>query len=654
MNANNREHILICLTALSSNDKTIELAYSLSKSLDAELSAIYIETPDDIKYDEIDTDSFKSDINKVEKYGAQLTILYGNNKIQSIEDYARTAKITKIVIGRDRIIKKWNFRYPTLVEKLELELPNIDIYSVNEISIKRAPKVKNKQNGRIYKSIFISIALLIIATLLGLWLEKLGFKEANIITIYILSVLLTAYLTEGQLYGIFSSVLSVLVFNFFFTNPRFSLQAYDAGYPLTFLIMFAASFLTSSLTTKVKKQAEENARKAYRTEVLLTANRNLQQAESVEDILEETAMQMRKLLSKTILVYSTIQDKIQKPIVYTIDENMDKFDDSIFDKTEQETAMWVYNNNKNAGASTDVFPNAKCLYFAIRGNSKVYAVAGIVLYPDKKIDNYEKSLLLALLGECGITLEKQIISEERKIYELESQQEQLRSNLLRAISHDLRTPLTSISGNADMLLNNKIKMNESQKDDIYNDIYNDSMWLINLVENLLSITRMDNKNLELNMKAEFISEVIEEAINHIQRVNKSHIIRTDFENDMLMAKMDTPLIIQIIINLIDNAIKYTAKGSEIVISTREENNIIYISVKDNGKGISQEAKDRIFNMFYTASSIRTDGRRGLGLGLFLCKSIVEAHHGEISVTENIPCGTIFTFTLAKEEVLLNE
>jgi len=270
------------------------------------------------------------------------------------------------------------------------------------------------------------------------------------------------------------------------------------------------------------------------------------------------------------------------------------------------------------------------------------------------LEAFEKSLMIAMLGECAMALEKEILNEAQRQISMQIEQEQLRANLLRAISHDLRTPLTSISGNAGILMGNSSVLNEDQKKGLYTDIYDDSMWLINLVENLLSITRIDNGSLDLNMQPELLEEVVAEALLHINRNSVNHHIETILSDELLMAKMDSRLIIQVIINIVDNAIKYTQPGSHIIISAKKEGEIVRVEIADNGSGIADEAKVKLFDMFYTANNTCGDSRRGLGLGLSLCKSIIQAHSGTIYVSDNVPQGTVFGFTLQREEVNVHE
>ena len=243
---------------------------------------------------------------------------------------------------------------------------------------------------------------------------------------------------------------------------------------------------------------------------------------------------------------------------------------------------------------------------------------------------------------------------EKEAAAILAKSEQLRANLLRTISHDLRTPLTSISGNASNLISNGSHFDEETKQKLYEDIYTDSMWLINLVENLLSATRIEEGRMTLRVTTELLSDIIEEVVQYSSRKLHQHHLTVDCKDDLILVKADTKLIVQVIANLVDNAIKYTPQNSSITISARTTGSMAEISVADNGPGISEEDKDKIFDKFYCGSNKIADSRRSVGLGLFLCKAIVEAHGGTIHVEDNLPHGAIFRFTLPREEIVLHE
>ena len=225
---------------------------------------------------------------------------------------------------------------------------------------------------------------------------------------------------------------------------------------------------------------------------------------------------------------------------------------------------------------------------------------------------------------------------------------------MRAISHDLRTPLTAISGNASNLMSNGAMFDEATKQQLYADIYDDSMWLINLVENLLAVTRIEDGRMQLKLTTELMDEIVTEALSHVHRKKGEHPIRVVSREDFLFAKIDARLMVQVIINLVDNAVKYTPLETEIEIQMEKKEDKVVISVKDQGPGIPDSYKPYVFDMFFTGENKISDNRRSLGLGLALCKSIVNAHGGEICVSDALPHGAVFTFSLPAGEVQLHE
>ena len=319
---------------------------------------------------------------------------------------------------------------------------------------------------------------------------------------------------------------------------------------------------------------------------------------------------------------------------------------------EQQIARWVCENRQHAGASTHHFPQAKCLYLAIRSGDNVYGVIGIPLQKET-LDSFEYSILLSVINECALAMENAKNALEKEKNAVMAKNEQLRADLLRAISHDLRTPLCSISGNADMLLGNSDRLDEATKHQIYSDIYDDSEWLIGVVENLLSITRLNDGRLKFKFTDQLLDEVIAESLRHISRKHDDYKIVTDCE-ELVLARMDVRLIMQVLVNLVDNAIKYTPPGSVIFIRGTKTDGKAQISVEDNGPGIPEEMKTHIFEMFYTGKTTVADSHRSLGLGLALCHSIIEAHEGTLVLTDHNPHGCNFTFTLPLSEVTLNE
>ena len=287
---------------------------------------------------------------------------------------------------------------------------------------------------------------------------------------------------------------------------------------------------------------------------------------------------------------------------------------------------------------------------AIRGENRVWAVAGIRADNAPSIDEYRKNLMISILDECALALEKDHMTREKQRVEESARQEALRANLLRAISHDLRTPLTSISGNAAILLEDSEDLSEPQKKALYASVYDDAIWLSGLVENLLTITRTEDGTIKLNLQSEMVADAIEEALRHLDRNAAKRNISTDLQDDLLMARMDSALIVQVLINLINNAVKYTPENAKITIGAKYQDGMAELWVEDDGQGIPEGDEDKVFEMFYTGVKRSADSRRGIGLGLALCRTIVQAHGGEINVKNIQPHGARFWFTLPVAEV----
>ena len=491
--------------------------------------------------------------------------------------------------------------------------------------------------------------MLCLCTGIGYLFSDFGFSSANVIVVYIIGVLAIAMLTSGRSYSLAASIMSVLIFNFFFTQPYFSMFS-DPSHIMTFIVMFAAALLISSITARIRIQTRQTALRVYRTEVLLETSQKLQQALGVEQVLSVTAAQLGKLLDRSILIYPAENGRLLSPLLFPVNEDNDL--NAYLTGREREIAQWTLENDRRAGSGTGMFQKADGLYMAIHAKGRVFAVAGIAMQNAPQLESFEKTLTVAILDECGLVLENERSRREKREIEERARAEELRANLLRAISHDLRTPLTNISGTAALLMENELS--EDKRRQMYESVYDDAGWLINLVENLLSITRMEGGSRIENMQPELLDDVFREAVSHADRKLGEHELSVRISDDLLMAYMDARLIIQVIINLLNNAVKYTTPGSHISLSAKAQGDSVLISVADDGDGIGDDAKDKIFDMFYTAGKASSDARRGLGLGLALCKSIVGAHGGSINVSDNVPHGAVFTFDLKRAEVQADE
>ena len=618
-------------------------------------TALFVETKEFQWMTQTDKERLQTNIHLAQQLNASIETVYGDDVAYQIAEFSRLSGVTKIVLGRSGIPRRPWFHKASLTERLIELSPELDIHIIPDNGLNSQLSAKRREIMHIPSvsvlDLLKSALILAVSTLIGFLFYHLGFTEANIITLYILGVMLVSVSTKSSVCSFIASIVSVLTFNFFFTVPRFSLHAYDSAYPVTFLVMFLASLLTGSLASKLKSHAKRSAQVAWRTKLLFEANQTLQKASSQEEIVCVTAKQLLKIFQRDIIAYRIDPEGQMKPELFLVDDMAST--DCYTSEKEQKVARWVVTNNKRAGAGTETFSDSICTYLSIRTGDQVYGVVGIAA-SDKPLDSFESSILLSVLGECALALENQKNLEEKEAAAVLAKNEQLRANLLRSISHDLRTPLTSISGNASNLLSNGNLFDTKTKEQMYTDIYDDAMWLINLVENLLSVSRLEEGRMNLHVTTELIDEVVAEALRHINRKSVEYQLQVQNSDEYLLAQIDAKLIVQVLINIVDNAIKYTPPGSEIAISWKRNGAFIEISVADNGPGISDEAKPHVFDMFYSASNRIADSRRSMGLGLALCKSIVNAHGGEITVTDHLPHGSIFTFSVPAGEVELHE
>ena len=603
-----KEHILVCLSSAPSNAKIIRTAATMAKAFQCSFTALFVQTPSYDGWMDADRERLRDNAQLAQSLGAAVETVLGDDVSYQIAEYARLSRVTKIVIGRSTATRKHPWSKPTLTEKLITMAPNVDIHIIPDAYVGSAYRARGAKANPwvLLRDWAVSLLILFFATAVGWAFSKVGFTEANIMAIYLLAVLLTAVATSSRSSYILSALGSVLVFNFFFTSPRFSLRVYEDGAPMTFFILIVAALIVGSLTDRLKSQVRQSTRAAYRTNLLFETNQMLQKAATEEEIFQVARNQLQKLSDRQLAVYPGV----------------------------------TANGRENA------------TIYLIKTAARVYG--SVILEGTQPLEAFENSVLLSILGECALALENMRNAKEKEEAKLLAENEKLRSNLLRSISHDLRTPLTAISGNAGMLLADGESLSRETKNQMYTDIYDDAAWLYNLVENLLAVTRIEEGRMRLNTQPQLVEEIVSEAMQHISRKACEHSIRVVNRDELLLARCDARLIVQVIINLVDNAIKYTPVGSHIALETWAEGGQAVFSLSDDGPGIPDGEKERIFQMFYTGSNPIADSRRSLGLGLGLCKSIITAHGGEITVSDSASGGTQFTFTIPSGEVEVHE
>lgn len=501
-------------------------------------------------------------------------------------------------------------------------------------------------------------AVLAGCTLIGLLFRSLGFSDATIISVYILGVLVSAVLVTSYISNIIVSFEAMIVFNFFFTQPLFTLHAYDAEYPVTFVVMLIVSFISTTVAARLKAIAVQSDATYARTKLLFDTASRLHMLSDYHEILNTTGVQLAKLMNKPVCIYDMMKGPEQY-LLFAPGESSAR--ELPTDAKILGPVKWVCRFNEEAGSGTDRFPSSTMRFLPVSSNEHVYAVVG---YDPESADDerpvadkpsqFDRGLIVSILGECSMALEMEKIRREKEEEVLRRKNEKLRADLLRAISHDLRTPLTSILGNASNLLTSGVEFDEEMRHRLYSDIYDDSVWLISLVENLLAVSRIEDGSLQLHTKLELVDDIIAEALLHIDRRSSEYTIINEPCEETLLVDVDGRLIVQVLINLINNAVRYTPPGTTIRISSTGMVDCAKVTVSDDGPGIPDDEKEQVFAMFYSGSGKVTDSKRSLGLGLALCRSIVRAHGCEIMLDDNMPHGCIFSFTLPMKEVTLHD
>ncbi len=650
------EHTLVCLSPSPSSARILQTAAKMAEAFGGSFTALYVRTPAAKFMSEADSLRLQSNLRLAELSGAEIVTVSGEDIAFQISEFARISGVTRLVIGRSAVERRHFWSKPTLTERLIEMAPDLDIHIIPDAAADASMHVRETTvSERLLpegRDLLIMVGLLLAATLIGSVFLWLGIDESNVTTVYLLGVLFISLLTQGYACGVIGSFLSVILFNYFFTEPHLTLHAYDPGSTVTFVVMLAVSIVIGALASKLKDQAALSAQSAFRTMVLFDTDQQLRKAQGEEEMADITARQLSRLLGRDVVVYPESEGALLEGRVFSGDENSPA-SRALLGEREREAAEWVLKNRHFAGAGSERFTDAKCLYFSLRLQNHAYGVVGIHT-EGRPLDPAENSLLLSILGECALAIENNRNTLEKEQAAVLAKNEQLRANLLRSISHDLRTPLTSISGHASNLLSNDAFLNDESRREIYTDIFEDSQWLISLVENLLSVTRIEEGRMNLNLSIQLMDEVIEEAVRRIGRKTDRHPLSVEYRDELLLARMDAKMILQVILNLVDNAVKYTPEGTPITIIAERKDGFVSVSVADEGSGIPDSLKPKVFEMFFTGDHRIADNRRSLGLGLPLCRTIIHAHGGEILLEDNPPHGCIFTFTIPSDEVTVNE
>ncbi|SES63751.1 two-component system, OmpR family, sensor histidine kinase KdpD [Natronincola peptidivorans] len=427
--------------------------------------------------------------------------------------------------------------------------------------------------------------------------------------VFLVGVLVVTVTTKGYFYGIFASVISVLIFNYYFTEPIHTLIIYDSNDVILMVSFLGVSLISGTMTKRFQKQ-------------LVIAKQN-----------EHTA----RLLYKTTESFLNITG--QKNIII-------QGIDNIYQNTHYNSRVFLSDTGETYTHDSREFitDNMEIIEIPIRGLTKQLGVMEIAY--SKENFSFEHELLIkTVVTQMGLSLDREFIYNERENIRIAMEKEKMHSNLLRAISHDLRTPLTGIVGASGVMLENLDQLDKCNVEKLVSGINEEAIWLNSLVENILNMTRISEGKLVIEKNYEVVDDVVYEAIRHVNNLAKTKNISVSVPDEIVTLLIDGKLIVQVLINLVDNAIKHTQENCSIFVHVYTEDDKAVFEVADNGEGIDESIQNSLFNSFITFSSKIIDDKRGIGLGLAICKAIVEAHGGTISVGKAAEGGALFTFKL---------
>lgn len=641
--------LLVCISSTDSSAKLIRWTSRASEAFHAPWTAVYVENRDNKYVTHEQRKSFQANLELAEQLGAEIVTLSGSDVATTVAQYAKISGITNIVIGKSRSKK-------TLKSLFEMDLEDRLISLLSDIEIHIIPdsnalKPYRKSNKFVFHNNFVlswrdllkTIGILITTSLISFGLKIIDIGDQNIVMMYILSALIISRITSGYVYGVLASILSVLIYNFLFTEPYYTFSAIQRGYPITFVIMLIVALITSALTVRIKTQAEIAVGREQLTEVLYEFIKKLLTTRGLDNIVSLTNQYITKIYDRSIIFYTKDPENGSSGTLMQSIKDLDST--FLLSSDESAVAHWVFINQKQAGAGTDTLMGAGAFYMPIVSQGHVLGVLGVSCANGKPLNQDNRTFLRRMGSLVAMALERQHLSDEQRLIIVETEKEKMRSNLLRAISHDLRTPLTGILGSSSTILENDDTIDKQTRDKLILNIKEDSQWLIRMVENLLSITRISEDTANVAKTPEAVEEIVAEAISRIKSRFKERKINVKVPDELLMVPMDGTLIEQVIINLIENAIRHSGYDTIIDVEVKKDKNFAIFEVSDNGEGIYEQDFPYLFESYVPDGKRSSDSSRGMGIGLSICMSIVKAHQGKMEAENKKDSGAIFRFTL---------
>ena len=480
------------------------------------------------------------------------------------------------------------------------------------------------------RDFLIFIVVMFFTIILELALNSLDVKEENIYLVFVLSILIIIIESHSIIYGLMASVLSVLSFNFFITEPRYSFVVNDPNYYVSFAMFFVVTFMVNSLVIQLQKQISLSKENERQINGLYNISSDLLHSTSNEQVFEHVVNRIEEQVGEKVAVITVSNE------VYGEELDVEKY---------QEVMTYCLNSNTPVLEDNISFPYLHCNTFPICSAQNNY---GILILEKEKMDERDIVFVQNVIEEMLVALDRNDFSDKQEQSQIQIEKEKFRTSLLRGLSHDLKTPLTMIQSGSEFLYESFETVPDESKKELISDIYNESCNLSHFVNNLLDMTRLENKDIKLNRRKESAEDIITEVLEKMKKRLVDTPVAVEGPNEMVEVYADTDLLAQVFYNLIENVVAHGKEGSSIYIKYYRNDDEVCFEVADNGGGIDEDKLETLFNGL-TSFSIDEDKKRNHGLGLTIAKAITEAHGGTITGENNDIGGMTFRFTIKDKD-----
>ncbi len=630
------ERIMVCIGANPRSVRLIHAARRLAAGLRAEWIAVHVEAAARVRPSEDDLKKLADYLRLAESLGAETVTLSGPRLSDEILTYARSRNVTRLVIGKPTHARWKDKLFGSPLDEIVRGSGEIDVYVISgdeakpHVHVERRKRPRESTRREWAWSLATVAASTVLARLMFPYFERL-----DLAMVYLLGVVFIASRTSLWP-SLVAVVLSVAAFDFFFVPPYYTFAVNDVRFMLTFGVMFFVSVVISRLTLRVRLQAEAARLRERRTAGLYNLSRDLVR-ERGADRLSEIAMKHIGEMFNCQVVFLLADDEGR-----LVPATNGAFS-YVPDQQELSVAQWVYEHRQPAGRGADTLPGAKALYLPLVASGGAIGVVGIL--PRTAEDGFEPEqfhYLEAFANQTALAIERSFLGQAAQRALLKAETESLRNTLLSSISHDLRTPLSAITGAATTLLENDRLLDTTARLDLLQTIQEEADHLNRIIRNVLDMTRLESGAIQLNKEWQPLEEVVGAVINRLGDRLKDHPVAVKLPGNLPLIPFDGLLIEQVLMNLFDNAIKYTPKGTPLELSASESFYTVTVELADRGPGIPPGEEERIFEKF-----VRGRGAAGgVGLGLAICRTIITAHGGKIWAENREGGGTAFRFTLS--------